>query len=165
MWHKRAEDELKAAGADSRPPGFINVDEQLKATAAGRRTLMLYLSMFAGVALFLSAIGLYGVLAYSVARRTKEIGTRLALGASRWDVLGLIARDGMLVTGFGTILGVGGALVATRVLRAFLFGVTPQDTGTFAGAAILIDLVAMLACWLPARKAANVDPMVALRYE
>jgi ABC-type lipoprotein release transport system permease subunit len=71
----------------------------------------------------------------------------------------------MLVTGFGTILGVGGALVATRVLRAFLFGVTPQDTGTFAVAAILIDLVAMLACWLPARKAANVDPMVALRYE
>jgi predicted permease len=164
-WHKRADDELKSAGADSWPPRFVNVDEQLKSTAAGRRTLMLYLSMFAGVALFLSAIGLYGVLAYSVARRTKEIGTRLALGASRWDVLGLIARDGMLVTGFGTILGVGGALVATRVLRAFLFGVTPQDTGTFAVAAILIDLVAMLACWLPARKAANVDPMVALRYE
>jgi putative ABC transport system permease protein len=126
---------------------------------------MLYLSMFAGVALFLSAIGLYGVLAYSVARRTKEIGTRLALGASRWDVLGLIARDGMLVTGFGTILGVSGALITTRVLRAFLFGVTPQDPITFAVAAILIDIVAMLACWLPARKAANVDPMVALRYE
>jgi putative ABC transport system permease protein len=121
--------------------------------------------MFAGVALFLSAIGLYGVLAYSVARRTKEIGTRLALGASRWDVLGLVARDGMLLTGLGTILGVGAALAVTRLIRSFLFGVTPQDPITFAAAAILIDIVAMLACWLPARKAAKVDPMVALRYE
>jgi len=164
-WQKRAGDELKAAGADSSPPSFVNVDEQLKSTAAGRRTLMLYLSMFASVALFLSAIGLYGVLAYSVARRTKEIGTRLALGASRWDVLGLVARDGMLLTGLGTILGVGAALAVTRLIRSFLFGVTPQDPITFAAAAILIDIVAMLACWLPARKAAKVDPMVALRYE
>jgi predicted permease len=164
-WTKRIGDELKAAGADSSPPDFINVDEQLNSSAAGRRTLMLYLAMFAGVALFLSAIGLYGVLAYSVARRTKEIGTRLALGASRLDVLGLVARDGMLLTGLGTILGVCGALVATRLIRSFLFGVTPQDPVTFAVSAILIDIVAMLACWLPARRAAKVDPMVALRYE
>jgi putative ABC transport system permease protein len=105
------------------------------------------------------------VLAYSVARRTKEIGTRLALGASRGDVLGMIVLDGFLLACFGTIAGMGAAVAVTRVLRAFLFGVTPQDPVTFAAAALLIDAIAMLACWLPARKAANVDPMVALRYE
>ncbi len=165
VWYKAVEAELKAAGADASPPMFVNVQEQLKESTAGARTLRSYLSTFAAVAVFLSAIGLYGVLAYSVARRTKEIGTRLALGAGRWDVLALIARDGMLLTGIGTILGVGAALVATRVIRSFLFGVTPQDPITFAEAAILINIVAILACWLPARKAAKVDPMVALRYE
>jgi putative ABC transport system permease protein len=165
VWYKAVEAELKAAGADASPPMFVNVQEQLKESTAGARTLRSYLSTFAAVAVFLSAIGLYGVLAYSVARRTKEIGTRLALGAGRWDVLALIARDGMLLTSIGTILGVGVALVATRVIRSFLFGVTPQDPITFAEAAILINIVAILACWLPASKAAKVDPMVALRYE
>jgi putative ABC transport system permease protein len=163
--YKAVGEELKAAGADASPPAFVNLEEQLKASTAGARTLMLYLSTFAGVAVFLSAIGLYGVLAYSVARRTKEIGTRLALGASRGDVLGMIVLDGFLLACFGTIAGMGAAVAVTRVLRAFLFGVTPQDPVTFAAAALLIDAIAMLACWLPARKAANVDPMVALRYE
>jgi predicted permease len=163
--YKAIGEELKAAGADASPPAFVNLEEQLKASTAGARTLMLYLFTFAGTAVFLSAIGLYGVLAYSVARRTKEIGTRLALGASRGDVLGMIVRDGFLLAFFGTITGIGAAITATRVLRAFLFGVTPQDPVTFAAAALLIDTIAMLACWLPARKAAKVDPMVALRYE
>jgi putative ABC transport system permease protein len=157
--------ELKAAGADAGPPTFVNLEDQLKESAAGRRTMMLYLCAFAGVAVFLSAIGLYGVLAYSVARRTKEIGTRLALGASRSDVLAMIVRDGFLLGCFGTVVGAGGALAATRVLRSFLFGVTPQDPLTFAVAAFVILVIAVLACWLPARKAAKVDPMVALRYE
>jgi len=157
--------ELKAAGADAGAPGFINLEDQLRESAAGRRTMMLYLCAFAGVAVFLSAIGLYGVLAYSVARRTKEIGTRLALGASRRDVLGMIIRDGFLLACFGIIAGAGVALATTRVLRSFLFGVTPQDPVTFAVAAFAILAIAMLACWLPARKAAKVDPMVALRYE
>jgi len=164
-WYKTVGEELKAAGADASPPAFVNLEEQLKASTAGARTLMMYLSTFAGVAVFLSAIGLYGVLAYSVARRTKEIGTRLALGASRGDVLGMIVRDGFLLACFGTIAGIGAAIAATRVLRAFLFDVTPLDPITFATAALLIDAIAMLACWLPARKAAKVDPMVALRYE
>jgi putative ABC transport system permease protein len=156
---------LKAAGADAGPPTFVNLEDQLKESAAGRRTMMLYLCAFAGVAVFLSAIGLYGVLAYSVARRTKEIGTRLALGASRSDVLAMIVRDGFLLGCFGTVVGSGVALATTRVLRSFLFGVTPQDPLTFAVAAFVILVIAVLACWLPARKAAKVDPMVALRYE
>jgi predicted permease len=157
--------ELKAAGADAGSPTFVNLEDQLKESAAGRQTMMLYLCAFAGVAVFLSAIGLYGVLAYSVARRTKEIGTRLALGASRSDVLAMIVRDGFLLGCFGTVVGAGVALATTRVLRSFLFGVTPQDPVTFAAAALLINIIALLACWLPARRAARVDPMVALRYE
>jgi ABC-type antimicrobial peptide transport system permease subunit len=87
------------------------------------------------------------------------------LGASRSDVLAMIVRDGFLLGCFGTVVGAGVAFAVTRLLRSFLFGVTPQDPVTFAAAAALINIIALLACWLPARRAARVDPMVALRYE
>jgi len=156
---------LKAAGADPRMPNFYNLQEVLRAAMAGHRAVMLYLSIFAGVGLFLAAIGLYGVLAYSVARRTREIGIRLALGAQRADVMRLILSQGLVLVAVGGVIGITVALVTGRVLRAYLVGVSQTDPVTFIAVALLLAAVAMLACRLPARRAGRIDPMEALRYE
>lgn len=157
--------ELKAAGADSSVPFFVNVQESFYAGTAGQRTLMLYLSVLAGIGLFLAATGLYGVLAYSVARRTRELGLRIALGAQKGDVQGLVLRQGARLLGLGLVLGLTASLVLGRVLRAFLFDVAPHDPVTLLCVAALLSLVALLACYLPARRASKLDPMVALRCE
>ena len=156
---------LKTAGADLTKPDFYNLHEALWNRMAGHRALLLYLSLFAGVGLVLAAIGLYGVLAYSVARRTREIGIRMALGAQISDVMRLILRQGLAVVLWGGVFGIAVALATGKVLRAYLFGVSSNDPVTLIAVALLLAPVALLACWLPARRAARIDPMEALRYE
>ena len=115
--------------------------------------------------MLLTAIGLYGLLAFSVARRTNEIGTRMALGASRADVLKLVLKQGVGLIALGLVIGLGGALAVTRSLATLLFGVRATDPYTFGGVAVVLLVVGLLASYLPARRATKVDPMVALRYE
>ena len=130
-----------------------------------RRLTTILLSIFAGVALVLAAVGIYGVMAYSVTQRTHEIGIRVALGAARGDVVKLILGQGMLLAGVGVVLGLGGALLLTRWMSTLLFGVGSRDPLTFAVIAAALVIVALAACLIPARRATKVDPMVALRYE
>jgi predicted permease len=123
------------------------------------------LGVFAVVGLAVALLGVYGVVSYSVARRTQEIGVRMALGAARADVLRMVLRQGLTLVALGAAIGTAGALGATRAITSELYGVTPNDPATFAAAIALMLLVGCLACWLPARRAMRVDPLIALRYE
>lgn len=118
-----------------------------------------------GIALLLAVLGIYGVIAYSVAQRTREIGVRVALGAERRAIVGMVIRQGIVLAGIGVLLGAGAAFGATRLIGTFLFGVPPTDPIAFGGATILLSIAALLASWFPARHAAAVDPMIALRAE
>jgi putative ABC transport system permease protein len=117
------------------------------------------------LALIIAATGIYGMLSYHVVERTSEIGIRMALGAQRRSVLLLIVRDGMKLAGIGTVIGVVAAIVLTRILASVLFGIASIDTFTFAAVSIGALIVALLACYIPARRATKVDPLVALRTE
>jgi putative ABC transport system permease protein len=140
--------------------------EQLLARSLSRtRFSMLLLSIFAALALVLAAVGIYGVMAYAVAQRTREIGVRLALGAQPRDVLGMILMGGGKLAAFGLVLGLVGSLGVTYLLRSQLYGVSSTDPVTYASVALLLGLIALAACYLPARRATRVDPLVALRYE
>ncbi len=130
-----------------------------------QRMHMSLLGVFAGIGLALALIGVYGVVSYSVARRTKEFGVRMALGAGWAQVLRMVLWQGLRLVALGSAIGVLGALAATRVIASELYGVTPSDPWTFAGAVMLILVVGGLACWIPARRATKVDPLEALRYE
>jgi putative ABC transport system permease protein len=123
------------------------------------------LSIFAGVALILTIVGLYGVMSYSVAQRTNEIGIRLALGAQSRDVLTMIIKQGLSFVLAGLIIGLVGAFVLTRLLTSLLFGISTNDPVTFVVVSLVLLMVALLACYLPARRATRVDPMEALRCE
>ena len=138
-------------------------DDYLARSLARPRFNALLLGIFAGVAVLLTAIGIYGVMAYSVAQRRQEIGIRMALGAQRGDVLRLVVGGGMKLAAIGVLLGLTAALALTRVLKSLLYGVTPFDAPTLGAVAVLLGLVALLACWFPARRAASVNPIVALR--
>ena len=139
--------------------------EQKDQSLSLQRLAATLLGSFGALALLLAALGIYGVLAYAVRRRTREIGIRMALGAQMADVLRLVLRQGVALTAAGLVVGFASAVAATRLLSGFLYGVKPLDPLTFAAVILLLALTALLACWLPARRAAKVDPMVAVRYE
>jgi ABC-type antimicrobial peptide transport system permease subunit len=126
---------------------------------------MLLLTVFAAVALALAAVGIFGVISYTVAQRTREIGVRMALGASGGTVLGLMLGRAMRLVALGLALGLALALAVNRSVEGMLYGVDPADPLTLAAVALVLGAVALLACWLPARRATRIDPMVALRYE
>ena len=123
------------------------------------------LGVFASVAAILAALGIYGVLAYAVAQRTQEIGVRMALGAQRRQVMGLILRRGIALTAIGLSVGLIGAAASARLLQSMLFGIESRDPGTFIAVAVTFTVVALIASYLPARRATKVDPIVALRVE
>ena len=141
------------------------MEDVIAASVLQRRFILMLLGLFAAAALLLAAIGLYGVIAYAVSQRTREIGIRIALGATRSDVLGLVLRGGMQLAAIGILLGVVGALGLTRVLINQLYEIKPTDPLTFVGVSLVLLFVALFASWLPARRASRVDPMEALRYE
>jgi putative ABC transport system permease protein len=148
------------------PVSDIRSMEQLLASSVARvRFNTLLLGLFAGLALILASVGIYGVMSYSVTQRTREIGIRIALGARSSDVLKMIIGQGMRLALTGVALGLVASLLLTRVMKSLLYGVTATDPLTFTTVSLLLSAVALLACYLPARKATRVDPMEALRYE
>jgi putative ABC transport system permease protein len=142
-----------------------SVDQVVSEATARQDFNMTLLSVFAGIALLLAAIGVYGMLSYSVQQRAQEIGIRMALGAQGGDVLRMIVRQGMLLTGLGVAIGLAGAFGLSRLLTALLFGVKPYDPVTFVLVPVVLLGVAFIACWIPARRGTRVDPLLALRYE
>ncbi|HEX6728796.1 MAG TPA: ABC transporter permease [Pyrinomonadaceae bacterium] len=148
------------------PVSHVGTMQQVLATSvAQQRFSMLLMGLFAGLALILALVGIYGVMAYLVTQRSHEIGIRLALGASATDVLRLILRTGLNLTFVGVGIGLVGAWILTRFMSSLLFGVTATDASTYAGVSILLVVVSLLACYVPARRATKVDPLTALRYE
>jgi predicted permease len=147
------------------PPSFSTFTKVFSASLQTRRFNLTLVGVFAATALLLAVAGIYGVMAYSVARRTHEIGVRMALGAGAPDVLRLVLSQGLLTTVVGVTIGIAGSFVLTRAMQSLLFGVSATDPLTLAGVALLLGCAALLACYVPARRASKVDPMVALRYE
>ncbi|HSF44285.1 MAG TPA: FtsX-like permease family protein, partial [Thermoanaerobaculia bacterium] len=143
----------------------LTMEEVIAESLAERRLQLWLLGLFAGMALVLSAAGLYGVISYLVAQRTREIGVRLALGAQVRDVIGLVMRQGARLTGLGLAAGLLAALAFTRFLQSLLFEVSARDPLTYAAIAGLLALVALCATFIPARRASRVDPMVTIRTE
>ena len=147
------------------PIKFSTFADEMGGWLADRRFLLLLVGLFAAAALALAAVGIYGVVAFSVTRRTQEIGIRMALGAQRREVLRLIVGEGARLAVLGVGIGIAASLVITRLLSSLLFGVSTTDPITFVGVAVLLSLVALLASYIPARRAMRVDPMTALRDE
>jgi putative ABC transport system permease protein len=157
--------EVRGIDADQPVAAVQTMEQWLETSTAGPRYRTTLLTLFALVALVLASTGIYGVMSYSVSQRTHEIGVRMALGARQLDVLSLVVRQGMILVVVGVGLGLLGAFALTRVMSTLLFGVTAKDPVTFVAVAALLTLVAFVACYIPARRATKVDPLVALRYE
>jgi putative ABC transport system permease protein len=157
--------EVQAIDKDQPISHIRTMEKFVAGSVSQRRFNMSLLAVFAGLALLLAAVGIYGVMSYSVEQRTREIGLRMALGAQTRDVLRLVLRHGMTLTLIGAVIGLIAALGLTRLIENLLFGVSATDPVTFLVVASLLALVAMLACYLPARRATKVDPLVALKAE
>jgi predicted lysophospholipase L1 biosynthesis ABC-type transport system permease subunit len=155
--------QVQALDPDQTVAGVHTMDELVEAEVGERRLLTVLLGSFAGVALLLAVIGIYGVIAYSVAQRTQEVGIRRALGAQQSDILRLVIRQGLVLSLTGIAIGLMGASALTRVMKTLLFHVSATDPATFAGIALLFLVVALVASYIPARRATRIDPMAALR--
>jgi putative ABC transport system permease protein len=155
--------QVQAVDKDQPISNVRTMEERLASAVSQRRFSLILLAIFAGLALSLAAIGIYGVMSYLVAQRTYEIGVRMALGAQTGDVLRLVIRQGMALTLTGVLIGLITAFGLTRLLRNLLFDLSATDPLTFFVTALLLALVALSACYLPARRATKVDPLVALR--
>jgi putative ABC transport system permease protein len=156
---------VRAIDPDQPIYNVATLEQVLSDSVTPQRLNVLLLGVFAFIALALATVGIYGVMAFSVAQQTNEIGIRMALGAERGDVLGLVVGRGLRLTTVGVIVGLSGAWALTRFLTSFLFGVRPTDVGTYAVVSLGLASVSLLACYFPARRATKVDPMVALRHE
>jgi putative ABC transport system permease protein len=165
LWEGAVRRQIAGVDKDQPPHDVQSLDELRADTFTPRRVNLLLLGAFAGLGLILASVGMYGVVSYWASQRTHEIGVRMALGAERGDVLRTVVGQGIRSALIGTIAGVAGALALTRLLRTMLFGVQPSDPLTFVIVSLILLTVAFLACFIPARRAAKVDPMVALRYE
>jgi putative ABC transport system permease protein len=157
--------ELGNVDVDVATAGVRPMQQLLAASVAARRFNMELITVFAVTALLLAAVGLYAVIAYLVSQRTREIGIRLALGAAPRHILRLMISQGMKLTLTGVTIGIVGAIVITRLMKSLLFAVAPTDLMTFGISSFVLIVVALLACFIPARRATKVDPLVALRYE
>ncbi|HLJ40190.1 MAG TPA: FtsX-like permease family protein, partial [Candidatus Acidoferrales bacterium] len=161
--------EIRSALHDVDPGEPLTHVESMEQVVSGSlndwRFHAILLGIFGTLAVLIAAVGVYGVISYSVAQRTHEIGIRLALGAQRRSVLRLVVGQGLKLACIGIVIGIAAAFALTRLMSSLLFGVSATDPLTFACVAILLVLVAMLACYIPARRAMRVDPMIALRYE
>jgi predicted permease len=157
--------QVAGPGRDQPIYGVSTMEQIVENSLAERRFTMLVLIIFASVALLLAAVGIYGVMSYTVTRRVHEIGIRSALGATRGEIVWLVLGQGMKLAGIGMCVGLVGALVLTRFMAGLLYGVRPADPATLAGVTLLLAAVATLACYVPALRATAVDPVVALRSE
>jgi putative ABC transport system permease protein len=158
---------VRAALAEAAPgtPAFEvrTMEDRIEGVTAFQRFGATLLGLFAAVALVLAALGVYGVVSFGAAQRTRELGVRVALGATRRDLVRLVARGGLAIAAAGTLLGLAGALAATRVLRSLLYGVAPSDPATYVGIVLVLGAAVLAASWLPARRASRVAPAAVLR--
>jgi putative ABC transport system permease protein len=161
----KLKDTIRALNSAQAVPEFRSMQLVMSETLTRPRFYMLLLMLFAGVAVALAAVGIYGVISYAVTQRTHEIGLRMALGARQADVLKLVVGHGALLAGAGIVIGLLAGVAVTRTMAALLFEVQPHDPLTFGAVALMLALVTLLAAYIPARRAARVDPMVALRHE
>jgi putative ABC transport system permease protein len=158
-------EQVKSIDRDQPVYNIRTMDEIRSDSVSTERLNLALLSIFAGLALVLAIVGIYGVMSYSVTQRTHEIGIRMAIGAKPVDVFRMVIGQGMMLALIGVACGLLGAFGLTRLMASMLFGVEPTDPVTFASIAILLTAVALVACYLPSRRATKVDPMVSLRYE